>query len=219
MERIKKLNKKPKEVKCKNCDNTFIQRNSFHVSCSIECAIEISREKEAIKKLKAARVEAKIWHDKNDKISLFENKLQSEINGIVRDIDFGTPCIATNSFKGKVNAGHYISRGANQTIRYNLHNIHVQSEHSNTWKSGDTIRYQKGIKKRYGKEYLEFMDRLQETPPIKLSRDELFKLIEKARGIRKSLEKNLIERTPEQRIQLRNEINNELNIYKSEFNL
>ena len=58
--------------------------------------------------------------------------LQPKINEISRLIDFGQPCIATGNTKGKMNGGHYISVGANRTLSLNLHNIHLQSEHSNT---------------------------------------------------------------------------------------
>jgi len=78
-------------------------------------------------------------------LSDWKRSLQTEINTIVRLIDNGYPCIATGRNTGKRNAGHYISVGSNDTIRFHLENIWVQSEESNTHQSGDTIKYQQGI--------------------------------------------------------------------------
>mgnify|MGYP003539733037 FL=1 len=98
--------------------------------------------------------------------------LQPVINEIARLIDFGQPCIATENY-GKENGGHYISVGANRTICINLHNIHIQSFESNHWKSGDTLKYQGGIRKVYGEDYLAFMDGLQKHQPNQLRRKEM----------------------------------------------
>ena len=218
MRTFQRFNKKePKAKTCKVCGNEFMPRTTTQVICSTLCAVKNAELKLIAKANRQARAEAKVWHENNDKISVFENKLQGHINAIARHIDYGQPCIATGSYEGKQNGGHYISVGSNKTIRYCLHNVHLQSEHSNTWKSGDTLRYQQGIIKRYGKDYLDFMDNLQSCQPIKLNRKEIFELITKAAKIRKSLENNLMVRTPQQRIQLRNEINLELGIYKNEY--
>lgn len=145
--------------------------------------------------------------------------VQPIFNEVARLIDYGCPCIATNNFEGKMAGGHYTSVGSNRTIALNLHNIHIQSFHSNSWNGGDDKRYQKGIANTYGENYLSFLDSLSRHRPIKLSKDD-FKVIKTVIStIRNDLKKNLIYRDPQARIQLRNKINKEIGIYDEEFSI
>jgi hypothetical protein len=89
--------------------------------------------------------------------------IQPKVNELVRIIDNGLPCIATGNF-GKMAAGHYFHAGGHSQIRFNLHNIHIQSFQSNSFKSGDALNYRQGIIKTYGEEYIEFMESLKQTP-------------------------------------------------------
>lgn len=143
----------------------------------------------------------------------YEAILQKEINLIVKIIDAGWPCIATASNDGKRNAGHYISRGSNKTLSFHLENIWNQSEHSNSFKAGDTLRYREGITKLFGLEYLEYMDSLKSIPPLKLSIDEIKESIYKARSIVKWLKLQDRQYTLEERISLRKRFNCEIGIY------
>lgn len=136
--------------------------------------------------------------------------VQPVINAIARKIDFGCPCIATENF-GKMNAGHYISVGANRTIALNLHNLHNQAFESNHFKSGDTLKYQQGIIKIYGQEYLDYMESLKSCPPLNLTKLDLKEIKENASQILKSLDD--VFKPPNERIRLRNEINKQLGIY------
>lgn len=142
--------------------------------------------------------------------------LQPVINHIARLIDFGCPCIATGNY-GKENGGHYISVGSNSTIALNLHNIHIQSFESNHFRSGDTIKYEFGIIDRYGQKYMDFMKSLHGTPTIKPTKEFLIGIKKVADECKKTLEKDLHPRTPEQRIEARNNINEILGIYTKEF--
>lgn len=202
--------KEPKPKKCRECGNTFSPRSSLQVVCGIDCA-----KKQLTKKfIQKAQKEKRDWYTENKTIGNWKQELQKEINKIVRLIDYGQPCIATGLHEGKKNAGHYTGVGANDTIRFNLHNIHIQSEHSNTWNSGDTLRYQDGIRKIYGQEYLDYMDSLRSTPPIKLSIEQVREAIKVCKSIVKDLEKDLVVRTPTERRELREKLNNQINIYK-----
>ena len=107
-------------------------------------AIEF-KKKETIKKAKLK--------ESIKTLSDYKAELQKEINTIVRLIDYGHGCICTDSKNGKMNAGHYISVGSNDTLRFHLENIWLQSEYSNTYKSGDTLKYQQGITMLFGKDY------------------------------------------------------------------
>jgi len=202
---------KPK--KCKVCLTTFEPKQFAQICCNYKCAIIHAKNLKAQKEQREWRVEKKIIKEKLKTLSEYVKDLQIEINTIVRLIDKGHPCIATGSYNGKVNAGHYIGTLANPTIRFHLENIWLQSEHSNTWKSGDTIRYQIGIVNLYGKEYLDYMNSLQSIKPIKLSIEELKGKISISRGIIKWLKLQERKFTIAERIELRKKFNNDIGIY------
>ena len=160
--------------------------------------------------------------DRNTRIELMSKDkyradvLQPNFNKIARLIDFGCTCIATNN-GGKMAGGHRISVGANRSTALNLHNIHIQSFASNSWKGGDNIKYDIGIKERYGVEYLEFLNSLHKTPKTELIKSEMIEINIIALRICRELSKNKIHRTPQQRIELRNRYNIELGIYSEQF--
>ncbi|RUT68658.1 hypothetical protein D0817_20065 [Flavobacterium cupreum] len=142
--------------------------------------------------------------------------LQPILNEISRLIDFGQSCIATGNF-GKMNGGHYISVGANRTTALNLHNIHIQSFESNHHRSGDQIKYRMGLIERYGNDYFDYIETLQRHRPLHLSTSDMIEIASKASKIRLELKRNTEQKTPHERIKLRNKINLELGIYDSNF--
>lgn len=155
---------------------------------------------------------------RNEEKSLSQDwskKLQTEINKIVRKIDSGLPCLARNVL-GQMHAGHVYARGGNQTIRYNLHNIHRQSAQSNHFQNDDG-KLREGLVSEYGQEYMDFISDLRRTPAIKYTNAEFRKLTEKAREILKRLNKDDRYYTLSERIELRNRCNVELGIYEIEF--
>jgi hypothetical protein len=140
--------------------------------------------------------------------------VQPIFNEIARLIDYNQPCIATGNYKGKMAGGHYHSVGSNRTICLNLHNIHIQSFQSNGPKGGDNIKYREGIIKTYGLHYLEQIEALSLIKPIKLDKSDLMDIKIHASAIKKQLKKELRVRTPDERINLREVINNQIGIYK-----
>jgi len=197
-----------KEKICRQCKESFAPYRSTQVVCSVACSITHSREK--VRALKSKE-------KKRELMTLGEWKgvLQPIINAIARKIDYGQPCIATGLFYGKVNGGHYVAVGANASLRFNLHNIHIQSEHSNSFKGGDNLRYQDGLKQVYGIEYFEYVDSLRmRYKHIGLSIEDIKRIIPIARKILRDLPENEIY-TPLDRIRLRTEINQKLGIYES----
>lgn len=191
---------------CKQCGGLFLPFRSGQPVCSPVCAVNYNREKESKKQTKEAKEKFLTLGD-------WHKVLQPIINAIARKIDCGQPCIATGFFKGKMNGGHYVAVGSNPSLRYNLHNIHVQSEHSNSFKGGDNLRYQDGLKKVYGLEYFEYVDSLRmHYKHLGLSIEDIKALIPIARKILRELPENEIYSALD-RIKLRSEINNKLGIY------
>jgi len=206
-----------KQKTCKICKVKFDPKQFAQNVCDYKCAIMHAKklkEKKDADKWKAEK--AVLKHNIITSDEYRSKYLQPTINKIARFIDFGNSCIATDNF-GKLAGGHNISVGANRTTSLNLHNIHIQSFASNSYKGGDTIKYHKGIINRYGKEYLEFMDYLHQTPKLSLTKDEMVLINNIAKKIALDLSKDLQQLGPKERIELRNKINTELNIYSQEF--
>ena len=99
--------------------------------------------------------------------------IQPRINELIRIIDFGQNCIATNRDYGQMQAGHYFSTGSNRTLTYHPHNIFLQSAESNNHKGGDDKNYRLGLIETFGIEYTEWIESSRHIEPIKLSRPEL----------------------------------------------
>lgn len=146
-----------------------------------------------------------------------DQQLQDLVNTIAKTIDYGQPCIATGvgfNHNKRATAGHFISVGANETIRYHLHNIHVQSFVSNGFNGGDPEGYKKGIVKAYGQNYLYYLISLKGTQVIKLTGDDLLDKIANAKTIIRQLPVRKIY-SAESRLLLRDVLNKRLGIYEN----
>lgn len=176
---------------------------------------------------RAMRITKKVHEKENPTIKPFDKKqhkkdkeafkdwskeLQVKVNLIVRLIDKGLPCLARNYQAKQSHAGHLYSRGSNQTIRFNLHNIHRQSAQSNHFQNDDGL-LREGLIKEYGQEYMNFISELRRTPQLHIKNAEYHDLYKKASKICLRLQKSDNEYSLEDRIRLRNSINKELGIY------
>ncbi len=142
--------------------------------------------------------------------------VQPIFNEIARLIDWGLPCIATGNF-GKMNGGHRISVGANRSVCLNLHNIHRQVFESNHHKSGDPDKYDLGLEKEYGLDYVKYIKSLHQTPLQKWTKQILEEIKIKATEQRNKLKSEIdegIQLNAAQRIAKREEINQAIGIYK-----
>ena len=185
---------------------------------------KIWKEKQFIPQVKKREEKNKREEKRKSKIELMtpdnyrKTYVQPLINKIARLIDYGHPCIATGNF-GKMNGGHYRSVGSNRTLALNLHNIHIQSFESNTFRGGDDKNYQDGLKDLYGVEYFDFVNGLRKHRPLHLSKIELIEIKEKAQIICNKLERNNFIRSIEERVYARNGVNRELGIYDLEYSI
>lgn len=207
--------------KCKICKSKFepirpLQPTCNEYDCKVAYAVKIANNKikrnkqEEKRKWNAAKV---LLKEKIKTLSDYLKDLQTNINLIVRLIDKGCGCICTGSTNGKANAGHYRSVQSHPSIRFHLDNIHLQSEHSNTYRSGDTLRYQAGLKKVYGEDYFEYVNSLSLFQPIQLGKEELKEKIAIAKEIIKELKAKDLTYDVKERIELRKKYNEKLGIY------
>ncbi len=211
-----------KEMKpkiCKFCKKTYAPERQFQQICSFECAIGLAKLNQ-FKKVKKDWIKEKA--ERKEKImtkSDWEKLFQIIINHIARLIDHNQPCIATDTINGKRNGGHRYSVASNPSIRFNLHNVHIQSEHSNVWKGGDNDRYDEGLIRVYGLEYKDYVRSLNQTKPLHLTIETIKEKIIIARLIKKELIELNNTYTPTERIALRTELNFRIGIYGTERNI
>lgn len=143
----------------------------------------------------------------------YKVELQNLVNKIVRLIDFEQPCICCQDKNVKIwHAGHKVSVGANNTLRYNFNNIHKQDNLCNFY--FDLKDYEKGLKLIYGKEYLKLVNNLPlKYPLIKFNAIDIKNAIEVCKVIIKELTGNKTYDS-NKRLELRNEYNKRLGLYK-----
>lgn len=167
---------------------------------------KIVKEKK-IKIEKAKFVKMKI------EVTDFSKKLQDKVQLIARLIDKGLPCLATELYPNQMHGGHVYSKGSNQSMRYNLHNIHRQSAQSNHFHNDD-IKMQEGLVREYGEGYLDFLKSCKQTPPLKFMKPDYEGFYRKACGLANDLIKLDATYTAEERIKERNRINIKIGIYR-----
>lgn len=197
-------------------DNGFIEIKAIAERASKKVARDIKR-KQIKKRQEDARLKAKM---RIDIMSVMEYKnkiLQPNINLIARLIDYGQPCISTNNLKGKMSGGHYVGAGKNITISFNLHNIFIQSFHSNHHNSGDILNYQDGLINTFGTKYFNFVQSLRKCEKIDFNKEDLIRANKKCRLVIKELNAHIEVREPKERIRLRNKVNDFLDFYPEEY--
>jgi hypothetical protein len=141
--------------------------------------------------------------------------LQPVINEIVRIIDKDQDCIANvDAFAS--DAGHFISAGSNRQTALNLHNIHLQSRNSNSFKGGEDLKYYKGLIRKYGQKYADFCETLRQSKQ-RHSKIDYIEAFSKAKEFRLIFKKKDLVYTAQHRIELRNQANEFIGLYEEEF--
>ncbi len=190
---------------CKCCGGDFMPFKTTQTACSVKCAVKLS--KSDTKQKKAAKKELK---DSLVTTSQLKKLLQTEINKLVRAIDFGSSCISCGKYGGKVDAGHFFSVGAWDNLRFNLMNIWGQCINCNQYNGGNIHLYRIRMESFGLLDYLHDLNVIY--PSLNLSKTELLEAIRASKSILKTIE--LTPRNQDQRIELRKTINQQLNIYK-----
>ena len=214
---------KERKKTCKNskCKKSFVPVNFAQSVCSYSCARLYAEENTKKKEKNAHKSPKRATREEKQSIMThgdWENKLQIQINTIVRLIDKNQTCI---SCKGNTTpqAGHYHSVGANNSLRFNLHNIHIQDTNCNMHKSANIIEYNAGLIREYNKEYKNYVEiELRSIyKHIKLSIDELQEKIFFCKEIVKELKSVDKVYTAHQRIELRDKLNSRIEIYAQKY--
>lgn len=197
---------------CKGCKSEFepLKRNGIVISkLCITCLIAKGKKQQ----LKEWNKEKKVIKERLKTHSDWLNELQKLVNKIARLIDYCQPCIARPNLKNE-NGGHYKSVGGHANIRFNLHNIHGQSIHSNKWKSGEEGLYRDGLNRVYGLKYCNYVEGLNSKyQSINLTKEEIKEKIPISRAIIRELEMSKTVYPASERIYLRDKYNKMIGIY------
>lgn len=146
----------PRKSKCRICKSQYDKRSMAHIVCGPKCAADYAigkREKEDRKATKEKLQKLK-------PLSYWEERAQKACNEYVRLRDENEPCISCGSHTSypRWQAGHFISVGANSTLRYTPENIHKQCVHCNMHKGGNVIEYRKRLTLKIGVDRVEWLE-------------------------------------------------------------
>lgn len=153
-----------KTLKCKSCKEPHTPFSSLDNWCKkIDCQTKKALfllEKKKVQDQKVSEVKFKEMEIRV-KAPARKKDLQKDINKLARLIDskFNYKCIDCGKEYGKqTDAAHLHNSQGNENIRFNLHNLHSAKSDCNQFSSEHKVGYRKGIEKRYGAEYLNYID-------------------------------------------------------------
>jgi hypothetical protein len=202
----------PKKKKpCKVCAKPFEPKRPLQQVCGVACAYELTMQ---LKAKQQAKNNA-ILEEARETTSDLRHKLQTEINKLIRAIDYGQPCISCGVLKQHMEACHYYHKSKNSASECTFHlwNLHSGCKFCNRFQNGNLIKYGINIEKVYGEEIYNLLHDLPTMyRGLNWSKDELREFIRVAKLINKSMPKQEVYST-EKRIELRAKFNNQLKIY------
>lgn len=157
--------------KCKICKNSFEPFNSLQKVCTPICALELGRQEENRRKLKAQKAEEKKWREKkkklNETVPILTKKAQTEFNKYIRLRDKDKPCVSCGRYEhdikhnnrgGAWDCGHYRSVGSAPELRFEELNAHKQCKKCNQFLSGNHVEYRFGIARRLSPDQLKWLE-------------------------------------------------------------
>lgn len=179
IQRKPKMEPKPKMMSCKECKVRFLQPRLGAKVCSPECAIlfaekqrqkiRLAQDKKKRAEAKKERMERKAKLEEYKPLSYWLTRAERACNEYIRARDQDI-CISCGTMHSEAwQAGHFISKGANSTLRYNSDNIHKQCIKCNMHLASNAIEYRKGLIEKIGVERVEALEAWH--PPVKMTRE------------------------------------------------
>jgi len=166
----------PRKVRCKVCKSQFLPSAPWIKHCSEDCGAELGLMLVAKQKAKAQRqerAETKAKLIELEPLEYFLKKAEKACNAYIRARDAGNGCISCGRHDAEQwNAGHFISVGANRTLRFEEDNIHLQcARPCNKDKGGNSIEYRKALVKKIGVDRVEWLEGWH--PTVKRTREQV----------------------------------------------
>lgn len=151
---------------CRYCKKSFIPRNSKHILCCEDCAIEYASKQASKREVMQVKESRKEIAQKKQALKTRSDWLkdaQKVFNQFIRLRDGNYPCISCGRFHtGQYHAGHYRSVGSSPHLRFCELNCHKQCSVCNNHLSGNIMHYRTGLIQRIGTEALEWLESNQE---------------------------------------------------------
>lgn len=182
---------KPKKCKAKGCGVVFTPARPFQCWCSPDCGLTIARAKKEQAEQRKRSDERKADRAKREKLmplKWFHARTKLAVHKYIRTRDRDRPCISCGTpYAAQWDAGHYVSVGADSSLRYDFNNIHKQCSVCNQHLSANLIRYRQNLIPKIGEPEVL---RLEGQQPVhKWTRDELDAIAAEAKRLTKALEK------------------------------
>ncbi|MFW8589841.1 recombination protein NinG [Glaciecola sp. 2405UD65-10] len=140
--------------KCPVCRKEFVQYNSLQKVCSAKCEkkLNIKTKTQSTKQKKELRKNTFKSFGKHTK------ELQDLFNTWIKIRDKRKGCITCDTpIASEWHAGHFISVGANTTLRFEPSNVHKQCSKCNITLGGNRKMYEKNLPKRIGQEQYDWL--------------------------------------------------------------
>jgi len=156
---------------CKVCKVSFIAISSLDKECSQECKNTALNDK---KVQDEAKVSLKLAKSLLRPLKDVIEDSQKVFNTYIRLRDKESGCISCSkdkNYDGVWHAGHYLSSGHHQALRFHEDNVHKQCSQCNIFLHGNLIRYRQGLAKKIGCDRIEHLENSESKH--KYTREEL----------------------------------------------
>lgn len=160
---------KPRQRECGYCRTPFLPFNSLVKWCSIDCGVQLAKDKLAKKQKDAFKAQD---------VKTLRKKAQELFNKYIRMRDTDDGCISCDKLKdwdGQWHASHFMTVGANPELRFNEDNCHKSCSVCNNYLSGNLANYRKRLEKKIGLERLEALE--VKGKPIRLRAEDYHQVI------------------------------------------
>ena len=164
----------PRTRKCavKGCQNRFVPRSMAHKVCGADCSViqvEHDNAKKARIAAKVERMEHRAKVEDCKPLGYWLKRAERACNTYIRARDADEACISCGATESQPwQAGHYISVGANKTLRFNEDNIHKQCVRCNMHLASNAVMYRIGIIKKIGLDRVELLEGWHD--PVKMTK-------------------------------------------------
>lgn len=179
--------RKAKTCAVKSCGKEFYPFKTTERVCSVDCAIEYGKQREARRYALETR-KLKREHRAKDR-SYQLRKAQEAFNAYIVERDRHLGCISCGSKTAKSSCGHFKTVGAHPALRFNEDNGNGQCWwNCNSNKSGNIVEYRIGLVKKIGVERVEELEKYH--PPANWTLEEIKEIKTKYRRKLKELRKS-----------------------------
>lgn len=165
------LTLKPRKAKCKHCGAAFERFDMRKTWCSPECGAQLALkalEKNRQEKAKAERREDKEKRQAMKRPGELRAEAQAAFNAFIRERDrqagYGCICCGkpldwwSDTPGGKVDAGHFMSRGSSPALSFDERNVSAQRKACNRPGGATRDSFRAGMVARWGAAVVEELE-------------------------------------------------------------